>query len=391
MRGRDGVRGLRTRVARVAGVLGLAALALSSTVPGADAFIYWGDSQNGSIGRAENDGSGVNPKFITGASLPAAIAVSATHIYWANESGKSIGRANIDGTDVDQNFISGISDPSGVAVTGSSVFWSSNLINKVGRANLDGSSPNPTFVAAENPCGVAVDSGHVYWVNATGPPSLIGRASLNGSSPVNNFVTIPGTSFPCGVAVDSANIYWSDLGFFGGGTSIGRASASNGLGADASIIGEAAAPCGIAVFGSRLYWANSQTSTIGRANSDTTGVDQKFIATGGGQICGVAVDSLASPPAAEPESVDASAPQTKIVKGPGTRVPQGEAVFRFKSSEGGSRFQCKIDRKKTARCRSPRRYRHLKRGRHIFRVWATDAAGNKDPTPAKRRFRVPRR
>jgi hypothetical protein len=86
---------------------------------------------------------------------------------------------------------------------------------------------------------------------------------------------------------------------------------------------------------------------------------------------------------------DAAAPQTTIVSGPGKRLAEGVARFGFKSSEVGSTFQCKLDGKKAARCASPRRYGNLKPGRHTFRVWATDKAGNKDPTPAKRPLRIP--
>jgi hypothetical protein len=81
-------------------------------------------------------------------------------------------------------------------------------------------------------------------------------------------------------------------------------------------------------------------------------------------------------------------PQTTISSGPGKKLADGIAKFRFRSSEGGSRFLCKFDRHKTADCNSPKTYKHLKAGRHVFRVWAIDAAGNQDPTPAKRRFRA---
>jgi hypothetical protein len=97
-----------------------------------------------------------------------------------------------------------------------------------------------------------------------------------------------------------------------------------------------------------------------------------------------------APPAEPPgPGVDTAPPQTKIVKGPGSKLAKGIAKFRFRSSESGSTFLCKLDRKKAKRCRSPKRYRKLKAGRHTFKVWAIDAAGNKDPTPARRKFRVP--
>ena len=97
------------------------------------------------------------------------------------------------------------------------------------------------------------------------------------------------------------------------------------------------------------------------------------------------------PPVVNPNGPDIpdGPPNTSILKGPGKKLADGIAKFRFKSSEAGSHFQCKLDRGKVTSCKSPKRYKHLKPGRHKFKVWAIDAAGNKDPTPAKRRFRAP--
>ncbi len=90
-------------------------------------------------------------------------------------------------------------------------------------------------------------------------------------------------------------------------------------------------------------------------------------------------------------AADTTPPQTKIVGGPGKGLAKGRARFRFRSSEGGSTFACKLDKGKAKKCKSPKTYKGLKPGKHKFKVWATDAAGNKDPTPAKRRFAVPPR
>jgi hypothetical protein len=85
-------------------------------------------------------------------------------------------------------------------------------------------------------------------------------------------------------------------------------------------------------------------------------------------------------------TVDTLAPQTRISRAPrGTVETNGKfrARFHFRASEAGSPFQCKLDRKPWRRCRSPRAY-SLAPGRHVFKVRATDAAGNRDATPAKR-------
>jgi CSLREA domain-containing protein len=86
---------------------------------------------------------------------------------------------------------------------------------------------------------------------------------------------------------------------------------------------------------------------------------------------------------------DEKAPETTIVK---KKIKGRTAKFRFVSSEVGSTFQCRLDKKPFKPCRSPKNYKHLKPGKHVFEVRAIDAAGNRDKTPATRRFRVlPRR
>lgn len=364
----------------------VAAACLLIAAPAASAFIYWGDTQHQTIERANNDGTEIDKAFIPTGSQPFAIALDSSHVYWANKGSNSIGRANIDGSGVNNSFITGITEPDGVAVTASSIYWAT-VPGKIGRANINGTGKNLEFITgASEPCGVAVDSGHLYWADiVTGVPAYIGRAGLDGFNKELTYVTIPGTSFPCGVAVNSANIFWGDFGFFGNGTRIGRVTIS-GSGADPSFIGDASGPCGIALDGTHLYWANGVTGTIARANSDGTAVNESFISTGNEQPCGVAVDSLA-PPQSLPTSV-IPVPRTTIERGPGGKLGQGIARFSFRSSVTGSSFECRLDRGKRAACRSPKRYAHLGPGRHVFRVWAIDAAG-RDPTPAKRSFRVP--
>lgn len=85
---------------------------------------------------------------------------------------------------------------------------------------------------------------------------------------------------------------------------------------------------------------------------------------------------------------DVTAPQTSIKSGPSARTEAEKATFRFKSNEAGSSFQCKLDRKPWSGCRSPKTYRNLKPGKHTFKVRARDGAGNTDPSPAKRSWRV---
>jgi hypothetical protein len=65
-----------------------------------------------------------------------------------------------------------------------------------------------------------------------------------------------------------------------------------------------------------------------------------------------------------------------------------KATIKFVSNEPGARFRCKLDRKPFRPCRSPKIYRHLDPGNHKVKVQARDAAGNLDPTPAVRSFKI---
>ncbi|MGK2931508.1 MAG: SGNH/GDSL hydrolase family protein [Solirubrobacterales bacterium] len=86
---------------------------------------------------------------------------------------------------------------------------------------------------------------------------------------------------------------------------------------------------------------------------------------------------------------DCKPPKTSFTKGP-VKVSKRSVKFVFKSSEKGSKFQCSLDGKKFSGCKSPKTLKGLKKGKHTFRVRASDKAGNVDRTPAKRTFRIKR-
>lgn len=83
-----------------------------------------------------------------------------------------------------------------------------------------------------------------------------------------------------------------------------------------------------------------------------------------------------------------SAPQTKLRRKPPHRTRDRTPTFRFTSGEPHSTFQCKLDRKRFRRCRSPFTAKRLTVGRHTFMVRARDSSGTLDPSPASYRFRV---
>ncbi len=90
--------------------------------------------------------------------------------------------------------------------------------------------------------------------------------------------------------------------------------------------------------------------------------------------------------ASDVPAADTVPPRTKVRKRFLKR--KGIWLFRFRSNEPGSTFRCRLDKRRFRRCRSVVRLRHLRRGRHTLRVFAVDAAGNRDRSPAVVHFRV---
>jgi hypothetical protein len=83
--------------------------------------------------------------------------------------------------------------------------------------------------------------------------------------------------------------------------------------------------------------------------------------------------------------IDEIGPETKI-KGP-KRTTSSRPRFKLKSSEPGSTFLCGVDKKKPKPCKAKFKPR-LGDGKHKIVVIAVDAAGNPDPSPAKKKVTV---
>jgi hypothetical protein len=203
-----------------------------------DDHIYWTEIfshlgfADGSIGRANLDGTGVDESFIdvfTEGAVPTGIAVDANHIYWSQTGGigpdstqtPAIGRANLDGTGTERVFISSPSgtEPSAVEVDADHIYWINRQTTwpfqedfAIARANLDGTGVDQSFIGglhagfpdAGFPADLAVDVGGIFWAAADtdGPIGAIGRADLDGANVDQRFITPAARTAPFGVAVN---------------------------------------------------------------------------------------------------------------------------------------------------------------------------------------------
>lgn len=99
------------------------------------------------------------------------------------------------------------------------------------------------------------------------------------------------------------------------------------------------------------------------------------------------------PPALQPTPPrsDRTPPTTSLRRRPPALLfasgQRRRVAFAFGASEPGARFRCRLDRQPFRPCRSPRAY-FVSPGRHVFRVFAIDAAGNRDRSPVVFTFRA---
>jgi subtilisin family serine protease len=115
------------------------------------------------------------------------------------------------------------------------------------------------------------------------------------------------------------------------------------------------------------------------------------LAAGSHTFSVIATDAIGTPdptPAVATWIIDLTRPNTTITARPPANTRSRTATFRFKSSEAGSKFQCRHMSGPWVSCSSPKKYIGLGVGMHTFRVRAIDAAGNMDSTAAVDTWRV---
>jgi hypothetical protein len=149
------------------------------------------------------------------------------------------------------------------------------------------------------------------------------------------------------------------------------------------------------------YNATNNTATLtpssALANSTTY---RATVTTGAQDLAGNALDqdpntggnqaktwtfTTAAPPA------DTTPPDTTITFGPSGTVKSKDATFTFSSNEpSNATFQTRLDGGiwENIGTATSKTYTNLANGTHTFEVKATDAAGNEDPTPAGRTWKV---
>ncbi len=109
--------------------------------------------------------------------------------------------------------------------------------------------------------------------------------------------------------------------------------------------------------------------------------------SGGGSTGAGSTNPVPAPAPAPAPAVAKVAPKVRITAGPRKTARATTAKFRFKvTNVPGAKFECKLDSAKWAKCSAPKTYKHMKPGKHTFRVRAV--AGGLTGAVTKYQFTV---
>lgn len=152
--------------------------------------------------------------------------------------------------------------------------------------------------------------------------------------------------------------------------------------------GELEYPAGLAVAGADGNWEldfEERVPALTVMAATQTNVDGGTSELAISQIAGA---SYPCPPSASgcslPQPRPTTQPKVTIKQAPKAKSTSTTAKFRFVSTEANSTFKCKLDKKAFANCKSPKTYKKLKPGKHVFKVKATDTAGNVSAVVARK-------
>ncbi len=111
-------------------------------------------------------------------------------------------------------------------------------------------------------------------------------------------------------------------------------------------------------------------------------------------LYGISVDGGGDRSGCTPDAVvyveDSTAPHALITLGPGAKTRHKQVLFKFTDVSGdpSATFSCKLDKRAWKPCKAPLKLRKLGHKRHVLTIRSVDSAGNQDPKPAKRSFKV---
>ena len=245
-----------------------------------DAHVLWTNLHplRYSVGRATTAGARVEQDFIVtpqrGRTRPLRrkplwdVAVGAPDLFSSNFRQGRIVRNDPDGGGQVNNLVRGLGSNrvTGVTATSQHVFWLDARAKRIGRATTDGANRDRSFInrLSAIPNDIATDGTFLYWTTTLG---TIARANVDGSGVDERFIDLGGRFLPeiaLGIDTYGGLVYWASPAY----GVIGRAR-SDGTDVQTRFLGGVGlGTTGVAVDGRHIFWTRPVDGTIGRANLD---------------------------------------------------------------------------------------------------------------------------
>lgn len=262
-------------------LLGLALLSSASTAEAKK--IYWTDSGNSVIQRAEIDGSNVET-IVDVVQQPFGIALdtAAGKMYWVDRETDKLQRADLDGTGI-EDLVTNLVAPYALTLDliNNKVYWAEriggNPNDRIRRSDLDGSNSEVVLISDNRIQGIALDVPRekIYFTVEDNFDGRIRRADFDGSNDV--LLVTTGLIGVAGIALDLASekMYWADQQ----GGKVQRADLD---GMNVELVSSASAPTGIDLdlTNGKVYWVNS-TGSGEIVRSDLDGSNRETLVLGG--------------------------------------------------------------------------------------------------------------
>ncbi len=204
--------------------------------------------------------------------------------------------------------------------------------------------------------GRAVDGpGGGGWSGSTGPVFMFDTVDMGAFEGLSPFLRLRLTSDADGNVGDGVHVEDLDLRCLTAPPPLGEYQNLNGTSmATPHVAGVAAL-----LLARNPHMSPAQVKSLILSNVDPIGGLAGKVATGGRLNARSALDD-----------VDVTKPNTTITSGPKAQTTSKTAKFKFKSTEAGSTFKCKLDKGAFKACASGKTYKNLKKGKHTFQVIA---------------------
>lgn len=218
----------------------------------------------------------------TGLFAPRGLAIDATAVYFTNTNADTVMKVDKVGgapvVIVPHRFTSA-EQPWGLAVTGGYLYWVAFFRGFIARSGLGGEDPIELAESEGYAKEIAVDETSIYWTR----PGMIRKMGRGGGAPVTLIATNAQD-----LAADGSSVYWTQAASIGGGAVMRM-----GLGGESptALASGLSSPRGLALDASSVYWADDGDRTVRKVS--LAGGAVTTLATAPGSPAFVAVDSAA--------------------------------------------------------------------------------------------------